>query len=127
MVKIIKIEEWMSKPVISTDKNKKVYDIVKLMDKHNIGVIPVVEGDKPIGIITERDILRRVVCHELNIHETNIEKIMTKNPVTVNHNASLLEVTRLMSKNNFRRLLVVKDGKLVGLITAKDIIGMMSA
>ena len=110
MIRIIKIEEWMSKPVIKVTKETTVYDLVKLMDKHNIGVIPVVNDDKPIGIITERDIIRRVVSKEIDMKNTPVESIMTKDPVTVNHTASLLEVTRLMSKNNFRRLLVVKNG-----------------
>ncbi|MBD3202702.1 CBS domain-containing protein [Candidatus Woesearchaeota archaeon] len=117
----------MSKPVITVSKDASIFEAVKLMDNHNIGDVPIVEDDKPVGIITERDILRKVVRKEIDIHNTKVTKIMTKNPVTVSHKASLLEVTRIMSKNNFRRLLVVKKKKLIGIVTAKDIITMMSA
>ncbi|MBN1502478.1 CBS domain-containing protein [Candidatus Woesearchaeota archaeon] len=116
----------MSKPVITILKDSSMFDAVKLMDKHNIGCIAVVEKERPIGILTERDIIRRVVAKEKNLKQTKVADIMTKNPVTVNSEASILEVTRIMSENNFRRVLVVKNDKLVGLVTAKDIIGLTS-
>jgi CBS domain-containing protein len=126
VVKIIKIEEWMSKPVISVKKDMTIKEIIKLMDQHNIGAIPVCEDGKPTGIITERDILRRVLAKELNIDQMKATDIMTKNPVTIPYNSTILEVTRLMSENNFRRLLVVKNDKLIGIVTAKDVIEVMS-
>jgi CBS domain-containing protein len=127
VVKIIKIEDWMSKPVKSVTKDLTVRKAIKMMDEGNFGVLPVVENGKPIGIVTERDILRRVAAKDIDMDKSKIEDIMTKNPVTINHDASILEATRLMSENNFRRLLVVKGGKLVGVVTAKDVIEVMSA
>jgi CBS domain-containing protein len=127
VVKIIKIEDWMSKPVKSVTKDISVRKAIKMMDEGNFGVLPVVENGKPIGIVTERDILRRVAAKNMDMDKTNVEAIMTKNPVTISHDASILEATRLMSENNFRRLLVVKGGKLVGVVTAKDVIEVMSA
>jgi len=127
-LKIIKIEDWMSKPVKTTKPSTPLREAVEIMDRNNIGALAVVEGDnKPVGVITERDILRRVVAKDRKVDEMTVEDIMTKNPVTVEHSASILEVTRLMSENNFRRLLVVKKGKLIGLITAKDVIEVLSA
>ncbi len=117
----------MSKPVKSINQNATVREAIKLMDEHNIGVLPVVEKDKPIGVITERDILRRVVAKDVDTDKKHAKDIMTKNPVTIEHDASILEATRLMSENNFRRLLVVEKGKLVGIVTAKDVIEVMSA
>lgn len=116
----------MSKPVKRVSKDITVREAIKIMDENNIGVLPVVEKDIPIGVVTERDILRRVVAKQLDL-ENKVEKIMTKNPVTISHDASILEATRLMSENNFRRLLVVKGGKLIGVVTAKDVIEVMSA
>lgn len=121
------VEDWMSKPVRSVSKKITVRKAIHIMDEHNIGVLPVAENDKPVGVVTERDILRRVAAKDLNIDEHTVEDIMTKNPITIDHNTSILEVTRLMSENNFRRLLVVKDKKLVGVVTAKDVIEVMSA
>jgi CBS domain-containing protein len=127
VVKIIKIEDWMSKPVKKVTKDLSVRKAIQLMDEGNIGVLPVVENDKPIGIVTERDILRRVAARDIDMDKTTVESIMTKNPITINNDASILEATRLMSENNFRRLLVVKGGKLIGVVTAKDVIEVMSA
>jgi CBS domain-containing protein len=127
VVKIIKIEDWMSKPVKKVTKDLSVRKAIQLMDEGNIGVLPVVENDKPIGIVTERDILRRVAAKDIDMDKTTVETIMTKNPITINNDASILEATRLMSENNFRRLLVVKGGKLIGVVTAKDVIEVMSA
>ena len=128
MIEIIKIEDWMSKPVRSVKPDMPLKDAIAMMDQNNIGGLPVVEkNDKPVGVITERDILRRVCAKGVNIEKSKVSDIMTKNPVTVDHTASILEVTRLMSENNFRRLLVVKNGKLIGVITAKDVIEVLSA
>ena len=117
----------MSKPVRKVSKDMTVRKAVKLMDENNIGVLPVCEDDRPIGVLTERDILRRVLAKGIDMDKYTVEDIMTKNPVTIAHDASILEATRLMSENNFRRLLVVKGGKLVGVVTAKDVIEVMSA
>lgn len=117
----------MSKPVRKITKDVSVREAVKIMDENNIGVLPVVENDKPIGVITERDILRRVVAKNIDLDKKKAEDIMTKNPITIEHDATILEATRLMSENGFRRLLVVKNGKLVGVVTAKDIIEVLSA
>lgn len=127
MINIIKIEEWMSKPVKTCKKEVLLREAIEIMDSNNIGVLAVTEGDKPIGVLTERDILRRVVAKGVDIDKIRVEEIMTKNPVTVSHESSILEATRLMSENNFRRLLVVNKGKLVGVVTAKDVIEVLSA
>lgn len=117
----------MSKSVKSVPKTMILRKAIKIMDEDNIGVLPVTKDNKPIGIVTERDILRRVVAKDVNIDEHTIEDIMTKNPVTIKNDSSILEATRLMSENNFRRLLVIKNHKLVGVVTAKDVIEVLSA
>ncbi|MEM2131591.1 MAG: CBS domain-containing protein [Candidatus Woesearchaeota archaeon] len=116
----------MSKPVKKISKDLTIREAVKIMDENNIGILPVVENEKPIGVITERDILRRVVAKNENL-DNKVETIMTKNPITIEHDATILEATRLMSENGFRHLLVLKAGKLVGIVTAKDVIEVLSA
>lgn len=117
----------MSKPVRVIARDKPLKEAVKVMDENNIGVLAIVEKDKPVGVLTERDILRRVVAKGLDISKVKVEEVMTNNPVTIDAESSILEATRLMSENNFRRLLVTKNGKLVGLVTAKDVIEVLSA
>jgi CBS domain-containing protein len=127
VIKIIKIEDWMSKPVRRVAKTETLRAAIKIMDENNIGVLPIVENDKPIGVLTERDILRRVVAKNIDLDKTKVMDMMTKDPITINYDASILEATRLMSENNFRHLLVLKNGKIVGIVTAKDVIEVMSA
>jgi CBS domain-containing protein len=117
----------MSKPVKTCKKEALLRDVINTMDEDNIGVVVVAEGHNVIGVITERDIIRRVVSKDLNIDKIKVEEVMTKHPVTIHHDGSILEATRLMSENNFRRLIVTNKGKLVGLITAKDVIEVLSA
>lgn len=124
---MIKIEDWMSKPVVCSKSTITLREAVMLMDKENIGVLPIVDNGDLKGILTERDVLRRVVAKNINIDETKVSEVMTKKPVTVNHDSSILEVTRLMSENNFRRLIVMKNKKVVGIVTAKDVIEVLSA
>ena len=124
---MIHIEEWMSKPVVTSSSDETLKKAISLMDEENIGVLPIVDNGKLRGILTERDILRRVVAKNVNTETMKVVDVMTKDPVTVNHDSSILEVTRLMSENNFRRLIVMKHSKVVGIVTAKDVIKVVSA
>ena len=110
---MIHIEEWMSKPVVTSSSDETLKKAISLMDEENIGVLPIVDNGKLRGILTERDILRRVVAKNVNTETMKVVDVMTKDPVTVNHDSSILEVTRLMSENNFRRLIVMKHSKVV--------------
>ncbi len=115
----------MSKPVMTADKNMTVKEAVDIMDKHDFGSMPITENGWPIGIVTERDLLRRLLAKELTTN-SKLKKIMTEDVVTINHDSDIVEASRLMSENNFRRLLVVKDKKVVGIATAKDVMEVLS-
>ena len=115
----------MSRPVITANKDMTIKEAVKIMDENNFGSIPVIDNNGPIGIITERDVLRRVLAKDLN-HKLNVAEIMTKEVVTIPYDADLEEVSRLMSENNFRRLIVVKEKEVVGIVTAKDVMEILS-
>lgn len=116
----------MSQKVITITEDMTILKAAKLMDKSNIGALPVVNGNKPVGIVTERDIIRRVVAKGKNCSDVLVKNIMTHTPVSINDNTSVLEISRIMSEKNFRRVLVVNKGKLVGIVTAKDIINITS-
>jgi CBS domain-containing protein len=87
----------------------------------------VVEKGKPVGIITERDILKRVVLAKQNPAKTTVSDVMTRQLITADVNSRIIDVSRTMEKNRFRRLPVTEKGKLIGIITSKDIIKIMSA
>lgn len=102
------------------------YTASKLMKEKQISSIIVIDEEKhPIGIITERDIVRRVVCEKKNASNTSVESIMSKPLITVEYKANIDEAVAIMTKNKIRRLPIVKDGHLYGLITTTDLIKYM--
>ncbi|ENN96445.1 putative signal transduction protein [Methanocaldococcus villosus KIN24-T80] len=118
----IQVSEVMSFPVITATKDKTVYDIANIMAENDIGAVVIVENNNPIGIITERDILKRVVAKNLRPKDVLVEEVMSKKLVTVSPEASINDAAKLMAKHKIKRLPVVKEGKLVGIITESDII-----
>jgi CBS domain-containing protein len=116
-----KIKDIMTKDVVSIDINDSVFKAAELMSSNQLGCLVVVDGEMPVGIVTERDIVRRVVAKRLPLN-TKINAVMSKSLITVDPDASLKEAARLMSANKIRRLPVSKDNKLVGIVVAADFV-----
>jgi CBS domain-containing protein len=119
---IILVRDVMSKEVRVVRPDTTVKEVVATMNKFNIGSIIVVQGERPVGIITERDILRRLVEPCLAPETLTARHIMTSPVVTINENASIEEAARLMAKKKVKRLPVMEDDKIVGVITYTDIV-----
>ncbi len=121
-IKQMKVKEIMTKNVITTTKDKTAYHIAKLMEKHNIGSVIIANKDKIEGIITEKDLVRKVIA--LNICPSNIKAkdIMTTNLITGVPDQTVAEVNRILNLNNIRRLPIIEDGRLVGIVTTTDLI-----
>ena len=93
------------------------------MRNEDIGALIVVDRDtKPIGIITDRDIVVSVIAERLNPGEITVEDIMTKNPVTVDENTDLFDIIRILHENSVRRLPITNGGKLTGIVSVDDLI-----
>ena len=102
---------------------KTVAEVAKLMKNKEIGSVVVEEKGKIKGIITERDILKRVVAEGKDPKRTKASEIMTPNPKTIDGNADLLAASEKISQMNVRRLLITdKTGKIVGIVTARNIV-----
>lgn len=99
--------------------------VAQMMCEENCGEIPVVESadnERPVGVITDRDITCRTVAQGKNPLELKAGDCMTKNPVTIKHNADLRDCIRLMEQHKIRRIPVVDDsGRLVGIVSQADI------
>lgn len=118
----VKAKDVMSSPVITVKESENIVKVAKLMDKHGIGCVIVVDKkENPVGIITERDIIERVIAKSLSPGRTKASKIMSKPIATVDSSTSITEVAKKMKKMNIRRLAVMESGKLVGILTSKDI------
>lgn len=120
------VKDIMTKQVILIDANKSIFQAAELMATNSVGCLVIAKNDVPIGIITERDIVRRFVAKVFRASDLMVSEIMSNPLVTVKHDASLKEAARLMAKNKVRRLPVVNDGKLVGIIVASDFVRNVS-
>ena len=116
-----KVKDIMTKDVVSICVSDSVFEAAELMGASQVGCLVVMDGEVPIGIVTERDMVRRVLAKRLPL-ETKVLEIMSKSLVTVDPDASLKEAARLMSTNKIRRLPVVKQNRLVGIVVAADFV-----
>lgn len=115
----MKIRELMVENIISVPSNASVHEAVRLMDKSKIGCLLVV--DCISGILTERDVLERIVEKGKNPKETKVSDIMTKHVTVGTPDMELVDAMQLMFEKNVKKLPIVEGGKLVGLVTMTDI------
>jgi len=119
------VKDVMTSPVITIDEDGTVHDAALLMDKNDVGCIIVTnQQGKPEGIITERDLVTRVLAKNALPSKVKANKVMTSPLLTIDPGENLTEAARKMSKLNVRRLGVIYKGNLVGLISSKDILAV---
>ena len=123
----VKISDLMNKNLITVDVNAPVIDAIRTMIDHDIGSVVVTRDNEPIGIVTERDCLKKAICAELDCGVTAIGEIMSTPLITIDADASLYKATRLMLEHNIRRLVVTSDGTIVGIFTQKDLLTKINA
>jgi len=111
----------MVENVIGVPSNASVHEAVRLMNKNKIGCLLVVDSEKISGIFTERDVLERIVEKGRNPRETEVSEIMTKHVVVGDPNMELVDATKLMFEKKVKKLPLVEDDRLVGLVTLTDI------
>ncbi|MEW6222601.1 MAG: CBS domain-containing protein [Candidatus Hadarchaeota archaeon] len=116
-----KVEEFMTQKVITIDAAKSIFDAAKVLSEERLGSIVVTKGERPVGILTDRDILTRAVAQKRKLEREIVARIMSKPLVTVKPESSMFEVMKLMEKHSIRRVPVVKDGKIVGMVTQSDV------
>ena len=116
------IRDLMTSNPTTIEPDKTIVDAAKLMRDEDAGLIPIVEGQKLTGTITDRDITIQVVADGKDPKSTNVRDVMTTRLVTVDPDQDLDEALRLMAQNQVRRLPVVEeDGKLIGIVAQADI------
>ena len=117
-----KIKELMTVKPRTVKQGDSIVDAAKLMKGEDTGVAPIVDGDRLVGVITDRDIAIRVVAEGRDPQSTKVEDIASQNLVTIDPQQDLDEALRLMAQHQVRRLPVVEeDGKLVGIIAQADV------
>jgi len=121
MSKEVIVKEAMKTNLAVINPNFSVIEAAKVMKKRNIGNVIVVEGDQPVGILTESDILKKVVAEGKNPEKTMVKDVMSTPIIVVDPYITLEEAMKTMGKCNVRRLPVIEDNKLIGIITQRDI------
>ena len=118
----MKVEAAMRSPPITIAAESPVSKAIDLMLANNIGSVIVVERQKPVGIITEKDVLNRLVGTQKDPLRTTAEEIMSSPLVTIGGEKSLLEALDVMKSSDIRRLVVVKEGKIVGVLSERRVL-----
>jgi len=117
------VKEVMNKNVKTVRPEDTVKESAKIMNESHIGALVVVSGTgEVVGILTERDILTDVVATGKNADEVKVSEIMTPNIVTITPDKTLEEAADIMTENNIKKLPVVDQGRLIGIVTATDLI-----
>ena len=117
----MKIKDIMSKRVIAADSGQSAYDVARMMHEHDVGAIPVFEKDVIAGIVTDRDIVLRCVATGKNPVECSVGEIMSGGAVSVTPGQSIGDAAKIMAVVKIRRLPVLENGKLTGMLSFGDI------
>jgi CBS domain-containing protein len=119
---MLKAKDIMTKRVISVKTNTPIYDALKLIASYGISGLPVVEDDMTlVGIVSEKDVLSLFYSDEGD-DEITVNDFMTQPPLYFDENESLLDVCDFLRKNVFRRVPITSKGKIVGIISIRDVI-----
>ncbi len=120
------VRDIMSNPVVTMDEDESSNKAAANMDMHDLGAVIVTnKAGKSIGIITERDLVIRVIAKNLKPDTVKAKEIMTTPLVTIEPEATISDAARRMTRLDIRRLGVIYKGNLVGIISSKDILGVM--
>ena len=115
------IKDTMTSNPCSIDADKPVSYAAKMMRDEDVGLAPVVEGDRLVGTLTDRDIAVRVVAEGRDAESTTVREVASPAVVTVNPEQGLDEALSLMAEHQVRRLPVVENGRLVGVVAQADV------
>ncbi len=119
------VEDVMIKDVITVEASTSIRNTAKKMSEMNIGSVIVTKNGEPVGIITERDFVRRYAVMGISL-SNQVADIMTLPLVTIDPNETVWEAAELMKIHNIHKIPVIKDKKLVGIITNSDLIKFCS-
>ena len=119
------VKDIMNKSLISADSTTTVFQIANLMAKGGIGAIIVKKDNIPAGIITDRDFAIKIATQKLPL-DTAIDKVASYPLATINLDESILVAANMMSSKKFRKLAVVENEKVIGIITSTDLVNQLA-
>ncbi|BCJ88060.1 CBS domain-containing protein [Effusibacillus dendaii] len=117
----MKLHEIMTKNVRTCDPQDTVLDAAKLMRNIDVGIVPVTQGDKLVGVVTDRDICLNVVAEGKDVNTTRVQSCMTSAVITGTPDMDAHEAADLMAEHQIRRLPIIDNGTLVGIVAIGDL------
>ena len=115
------VRDAMTEDPRSIGASASVVEAARLMREEHIGSLPIADDEQLLGVITDRDITTRVVAEAANLEMTSVEDVYSRDPVSVEPDKDLEEALELMARHQVRRLPVVENGRLVGIVAQADI------
>ncbi|MCU0666931.1 MAG: CBS domain-containing protein [Candidatus Omnitrophica bacterium] len=112
----------LTRGVITAQEKNTAMEAAKLMDENNIGAVAILKDEKLVGIVSERDIVRRVVATGKDPQKTIVAEFMTKNVTTANFEDGLDNIYKMLCTVKFRHLPIMQNGKLVGIASQRDLL-----
>ena len=112
----------MVENVFTAEPNDSVGQVAELMNKHEIGCVIIVDDGKPVGVVTERDMIKRVICRSKGSEKMKVAQIMSKPLIEASPEMPAGDAAKLMLERNIKKLPIVENGKLLGLVTLTDLI-----
>lgn len=119
------VKDVMISDLAALDASTSIRDAAKLMDEKNIGCIIVTKNQLPIGILTERDFVKRITAKEKPL-TASLEEVMSSPLVAINPDETVWEAAQIMKVNNIHKLPVRKDNQIIGIVTTTDLIKICS-
>ena len=115
------VRDLMASDVVTIEPSTSVVDAAKRMIQEEKGPLPIVEGDRPVAIITDRDIVAHVVAENRDPNSVTVDDVATRALVTIGPDKDVDEARQLMAQHELDRILVVENDRLVGIISEADI------
>lgn len=120
----VRVREVMNSPVITASPDETAKEAAERMTECRVGSVIVIEGDKPVGIVTDGDLVSKVVAKGRKPDEVKVREIMSGPLVTIKDETNVTEAARLMRKAGVKRLGVIHNHKLVGIVSISDVISV---
>lgn len=115
------IREIMTEEPITVETNSTLYEVAKLMEENDVGCIPVIEDDRVVGMLTDRDIIVKAVSRGLELNSHYVDDVMTREVKTVDVETDAQIAADLMIENKIRRLPVTENDRIIGILTLGDL------
>ena len=121
----IKVQDIMTRALITVNPNTTVLQVAKMMEQGGIGAVIVKDGDDLVGIVTDRDYATKVAANNLPF-DTTVEKIMSSPLITINQGEAISTAAETMASKKIRKLAVSDDGNITGIITSTDLVNQLA-